>query len=71
MLLQITHSQWTHCNRILHKCDEHGLQAAEHQELTSAIKQQFQSGVDGMHPWDFHLIERGQDSIMRLTGSGK
>jgi hypothetical protein len=70
-LLQITHSQWVHRNHILHEKDAHGLRVAEHQGLDEAIVHQFQSGLEGLHPWDFYLLERGQDSVMRLPGPGK
>ena len=66
-LLQITHSQWVHRNHILHEKDEYGLRAAEHQGLASAIAQQFQSGIDGLHPRDFHLIERASVRLARDT----
>jgi hypothetical protein len=44
---------------------------AERQGLDEAIVHQFQSGLDGLHPRDFYLLERGQDSVMRLPGPGK
>jgi hypothetical protein len=70
-LLQVTHSQWAHRNHIFHEKDEHGLWADERQGLDQAIIHQFQSGLDGLHPRDFHLLERDQNSVLRLTGPGK
>jgi hypothetical protein len=70
-LLSMTHSQWTHRNSILHARDAHGLRLREGKELDTAISLQLQSGLDGLHPRDYHLIERGRDKVFRMTGSGK
>ena len=71
-LLSMTHSQWTHHNNILHARDAQGLQLKEGQELDMvAITLQFQSGLEGLHPKDYHLIERGKDRVSRMTGPGK
>ena len=70
-LLSVTHSQWTHRNSILHARDAHGLRVKEGKELTTAIDLQFQSGLEGLHPRDYHLIERGQERVLRMTGPGK
>jgi hypothetical protein len=48
-----------------------GLRAAECQSLDSATAHQFQSGVDRLHPRDCHLLERGLDNVLRLSGPGK
>jgi hypothetical protein len=55
----------------LHEKDAHGLRVAERQGLDEAIVHQFQSGLDGLHPQDFYLFERGQESVLRLPGPGK
>jgi hypothetical protein len=39
--------------------------------LDTAISFQFQSGIDGLHPRDHHLISRGKDRVLLMTGSGK
>ena len=70
-LLQVTHSQWVHRNHILHEKDEHGLRAAECHGLDQAIVHQFQLGLDGLHPRDFHLLEQDQNSMLCLMGPGK
>jgi hypothetical protein len=53
------------------KKDEHGLQTAECHGFDQVIVHQFQSGLDGLHPRDFHLLKRDQNSMLRLTGPGK
>jgi hypothetical protein len=70
-LLSMTHSQWTHRNSILHARDAQGLRIKDGQELDTAITLQFQSGLEGLHPNDFHLIEHGRDRVLRMTGPGK
>ena len=65
------HSQWVHRNHILHEKDEHGLQVTECQGLDQAIVHQFQSGLEGLHPRDFHLLEHNQNSMLRSMGPGK
>ena len=67
-LLSISHSQWTHCNSILHANDAQGLHLQEHAALQAAIDQQFQTGIDGLLPHDYHLIECGCASVQRLSG---
>ena len=62
-LLSISHSQWTHCNGILHAKDTQGLYLQERAALHKAIDQQFQTGVDGLLPCDYHLIEHGCASV--------
>jgi hypothetical protein len=70
-LLSVTHSQWTHRNSILHARDAHGLQATLGKELITAIDLQFQSGLEGLHPRDYHLIERGRERVRRMTSPGQ
>jgi uncharacterized protein YggL (DUF469 family) len=71
-LLSMTHAQWSHRNQILHARNAQGLRISEAQELDTAITQQFQSGLEGLHPNDYyHLIERGRDRVLYMTGSGK
>jgi hypothetical protein len=70
-LLSVTHSQWTHRNSILHARDAHGLRITRGQELATAIELQFQSGLEGLHPRDYHLIERGQERVHQMTSPGK
>jgi hypothetical protein len=67
----MTHAQWTHRNNILHARNAQGLQIKEGQELDTAITLQFQSGLEGLHPNDYHLIERGRDRVLHMTGPGK
>ena len=57
VLLMITHSQWTHHNSILHTKDAHRLWAQDACTLQEAIDQQFQTGLEGLYPQDYHLIE--------------
>ena len=70
-LLSMTHSQWTHRNNILHARDAQGLWLKEGQELDMAITLQFQSGFEGLHPNDYHLIKWGKDRVSQMTGPGK
>jgi hypothetical protein len=70
-LLSMTHAQWTHRNNILHARDAQGLRIQEGQELDTAITLQFQSGLEGLHPNDYHLIERGRERVLHMTGPGK
>lgn len=70
-LLSISHSQWTHRNGILHAKDTQGLHLQECAALQAAIDQQFQTGMDGLLPCDYHLIERGRASVQRLLGPGQ
>jgi hypothetical protein len=32
---------------------------------------QFQTGLEGLHPRDHHLITWGQDNVLQMTGTGK
>ena len=70
-LLSVTHSQWTHHNSILHAHDAHGLCVTMGKELETAIDLQFQSGLEGLHPWDYHLIERGKEQAHHMTSPGQ
>jgi hypothetical protein len=70
-LLAMTHSQWTHRNNILHACDTQGIRLRQTQELDSNIRQQFHLGSAGLLARDFHLIERGLDSVLHMATSGK
>jgi hypothetical protein len=70
-LLSITHSQWTHRNGILHARDAHGLKATLGKALVTAIDLQFQSGLEGLHPSDYHLIECGRERVCRITSPGQ
>ena len=70
-LLSVTHSQWTHQNSILHARDAHGLRVKQGKELATAIDLQFQSGIEGLHPRDYHLIERGRERVQCMTGPGQ
>jgi hypothetical protein len=70
-LLSMVHAQWTHRCNILHARDAQGLRLQEAQALATAIDFQFQSGLDGLCPRDHHLISRGKDRILQMTGSGK
>jgi hypothetical protein len=70
-LLSMVHSQWTHQCNVLHARDAQGLRLREAQALATAINFQFQSGLDGLCPRDHHLISRGKDRVLRMTGSGK
>jgi hypothetical protein len=70
-LLSVTHSQWVHRNSILHARDAHGIRVTRGQELETAIDLQFQSGLEGLHPRDYHLIERGQERVCRMTSTGQ
>jgi hypothetical protein len=66
-LLSITHSQWTHRNSILHARDVHGLRVSLGKELVTVINLQFQLGLEGLHPRDYHLIERGRECVRHMT----
>ena len=68
-LLSVTHSQWLHHNIILHAQDSDGLRTWDAHALQEAIDQQFQSGLEGLHPRDYHLIEHGQETVQRMLGS--
>jgi hypothetical protein len=70
-LLSMTHAQWSHRNQIFHARDAQGLWIMEGQELDMAITLQFQSGLEGLHPNDYHLIECGHDRVLHMTGPGK
>jgi hypothetical protein len=70
-LLSMVHSQWTDRCNILHARDAQGLRLQEAQALATAIDFQFQSGLDGLRPRDHHLISRGKDCVLQMTGSGK
>jgi hypothetical protein len=70
-LLSMVHSQWTHRCKILHERDAQGLRSQEAKDLDRAISFQFQSGVDGLHPHDHHLISCGENRVLQMTGSGK
>jgi hypothetical protein len=70
-LLSMVHSQWTHRCNILHPCDAQGLCLWEANALGTAINFQFQSSLDGLRPRDHHLISRGKDWVLQMTGSGK
>ena len=71
-LLAITHSQWTHCNNgILHAKNSQGLHTQEARNLQTAIDQQFQSGLEGLHLCDCNLIEQDQESIQHMLGTSK
>ena len=58
-LLTVMHSQWIHHNSIIHANakDADGLWAWDVHTLQEVIDQQFQTGLEGLHPWDYHLIE--------------
>ena len=64
------HSQWLHHNSILHTQEADGLWTRDAQKLQEAIDQQFQTGLEGLHLWDYHLIECGQETVQRMLGSG-
>jgi hypothetical protein len=70
-LLSMVHSQWTHRCNILHARDAQGLRLQEAQALAAAITFQFQTSIEGLRPRDHHLITRGQDRVLQMTGSGK
>jgi hypothetical protein len=70
-LLSLVHSQWKHRCHILHERDAQGLRSQEARDLDTAISFQFQSGIDGLHPRDQHLLSRGKDRVLLMTGSGK
>jgi hypothetical protein len=70
-LLSMVHSQWTHRCNILHARDAQGLRLREANALATAINFQFQSGLEGLRPRDHHLISRGKDRVLQMTGSGK
>ena len=67
----MVHSQWTHRCNILHARDAQGLRLREANALATAIDFQFQSGLEGLRPRDHHLISRGKDRVLQMTGSGK
>ena len=68
-LLSVMHSQWLHCNSILHAWDADGLRTWDAHALQEAMDQQFQTGLEGLHLWDYHLIEHGQEMVQRMLGS--
>lgn len=70
-LLHVTHSQWIHRNTVLHERDAQGLKIKEGQELSAAIEAQFSAGLDGLHPRDYHFINRGLDQINTLPAAAK
>ena len=49
-LLAVMHSQWLHHNSILHAQEADGLQTWDARALQEAIDQQFQTGLEGLHP---------------------
>ena len=69
-LLAVTHSQWLHSNSILHAWEADGLQTQDVRALQEAIDQQFQTGLEGLYPQDYHLIECGWEMVQRMLGSG-
>ena len=68
-LLTVTHSQWLHCNSILHTKDADRLRTWDACALQEAIDQQFQTGLERLHPLDYHLIKHGQETVQRMLGS--
>jgi hypothetical protein len=70
-LLSMVHSQWTHRCNILHARDAQGLCLREANTLATTIDFQFQSGLDGLRWRNHHLISRGKDQVLQMTGSSK
>jgi hypothetical protein len=63
-LLHLTHTQWCHCNAILHSRDAHGLKLKEGQALMAAITDKFDLGLHGLHAQDHHNISRSINYVL-------
>lgn len=70
-LYTLAHNQWIYRNSVLHERDAQGLRIKEGEDLENSINEQFEIGVDGMNPADWHFIERGREEVGNLSVSDK
>jgi hypothetical protein len=66
-LLLITHTQWTYRNSVLHERDSLGRAVNDMQEVNTAVTAHFDLGLDGLHPDDYHFLNRGRESVSALS----
>ena len=70
-LLSLTHSQWMHCNGMLHERDSQGLKLKDAETLRLAIEEQFEIGLEGLLAKDRHYITRGKEAVFALLAGNK
>ena len=67
-LLELVHAMWTTRNNVLHERAENGETLEQAQQLDTQICEEFDKGVEDIHPRDLHFFEHGLDDILGLTG---
>ncbi len=60
---------WTARNDFVHARDENGRLVKEKEETEQAIAAQFELEFEDLRPQDRHLIEQGQDAVLRKTAT--
>ena len=70
-LLELTHSQWKVRSEHLHERNHQGLLHDQAVALEQSINEEFARGYENLARRDRHLIQRGRDSVISLSGSDK